>query len=879
MPSALDILKDPNYIKANTATKQAIFNRRVATLPEYRSANSATQADIRRRFGIETSKERYTRQQAKQRADEKSALRDTGSKIASAVSGAERGIKSVADKLSYLNPLEYIPNPFSSKKGEAAKEKRLATFSAERQQANPKSFAGGKIGGEIVATLPLTMGTGAAIQLGGRALTPVMSRAGPVIEKFGRAVTSGGTNVRAPTKAAETSGKIIAQTRKARNAYRAAGGSASSLIAAAATDQDLTDAALAGATVPVLGHILKYGAGKTYDVIMGRAGPVEAARILREVISDNATKIASALRNAPKAIKANTAEFLASRGLLTPELAAVTQIASGSKQQKQLVDLALERAKGKNRMRQVIAGGENPTEAVRNIATSKQQMQTATAPLREGALTGADVGRTQVIPLEREAARLREAASAEVDRARQLLAANDRSANLIRESGLRLPADIKRQREIVAGLERFGGEAADRSLMAGVDARSLEEVAANLRAQGLKPLDISPLVTQLRKAAYDAEDTVPARARVLTEFANNLERRAEKFGGNIDATGLYDIRRNMGNVIATILGPTDPKTLHAYTAQIIGEAQPLIDDAIEAAGGRGWKAYLNSFSEGMKAIERQRLQRELAELPDPDFAKVMAGDDPDWVVSKMGPGRFDINAEMQGADLATANKLGREIKAEEAVKGTNLEDLSDAQKLNFEQGITANVGDMLKPKGLNAFAAGARLAGSIPKVGGGGMVAQQYGEDAARKASERTMTSLVPALASPRQAGELLRVQPAEDYISKFLYGSQSAPPLISSARLNQLPKNQAGGIDRRFMDQVFTKPESAALNQNAMSQARQQAVTQIGVEAMTPPSTYAQYGFPDFDPESGEPLIDIDFSEGYPVPIYGKVSRNMMRR
>jgi hypothetical protein len=28
---------------------------------------------------------------------------------------------------------------------------------------------------------------------------------------------------------------------------------------------------------------------------------------------------------------------------------------------------------------------------------------------------------------------------------------------------------------------------------------------------------------------------------------------------------------------------------------------------------------------------------------------------------------------------------------------------------------------------------------------------------------------------------------------------------------------------------------------------------------------------FLNFDPESGDPLIDIDYSEGYPVPIYGK--------
>jgi hypothetical protein len=41
----------------------------------------------------------------------------------------------------------------------------------------------------------------------------------------------------------------------------------------------------------------------------------------------------------------------------------------------------------------------------------------------------------------------------------------------------------------------------------------------------------------------------------------------------------------------------------------------------------------------------------------------------------------------------------------------------------------------------------------------------------------------------------------------------------------------------------------------------------------------YGVSEFPDFDPETGEPLIDIDYSEGYPVPIYGRVSRNKMRR
>ena len=806
MSSALDILKDPNYVNANPATKQAIFDRRVATLPDYRSASPATQAEIRRRFNVETSKERYTRQQAKQRADEKSALRATGSKIASAVSGFERGLKPIAEKLSYLNPLEYIPVGASDKT-----KKRLAQFAAERQQANPVTFAGGKLGGEIAGALPLTMGGGAVTQLGGRALTKVAPRLGGVIEKTGRAITSGGTRVAKPTKAAVKEGKIIAGSRKARVGLRAAGGAISSLIAAAATDQDLTDAALAGATVPVLGHMLKFGAGKTYDVLAGRAGAVRAAEILREVIDQNATKIEKALRNAPKNIKANTAEFLASRGLLTPELAAATQIASASTEAAPLLRVAKQRAAGQKRMREVISGGGTQTEAVSNIAETKRALQDVTGPMRERALGAADIGRTQIIPSEQAAARARSALQSELD------------------SAARYMNDPNFDARISQYLE---------------DARSAEEVAANLRAQGLAPLDISQVVTNLRAEADKAQFVSPDRFKILSEFANNLERRAAKFGGVIDAQGINLARREMGAFVSSILGTTDPKALRAGTSQLIAAAQKPIDEAIEAAGGVGWKNYLNTFAEGMKGIERQQLQRELAKLPEARFAKVMAGEDPDFVESKLGPGRFDINVEMQGADLATANKLGRDIEAQRAVSQTGLEDLPQSQRLSFKQGVTTNVGGMLEPTVPNVFTAGARVLGGLPHVYGGGIAAQEFGVRAAQKASENTMRNLVPALASPRQAGELLRVRPAEEYVNKLLYGSQ------------------------------------------APSAARQQAVVQTGVAGITPQTLGEEFKFPDFDPETGEPLVDVDFSEGYPVPIYGRILKdkrfqnlNSMRR
>jgi hypothetical protein len=52
MPSLLEILKDPNYVNANSATKAAIFDKYSAQDSNYTEANDATKAAIRSKFGI-----------------------------------------------------------------------------------------------------------------------------------------------------------------------------------------------------------------------------------------------------------------------------------------------------------------------------------------------------------------------------------------------------------------------------------------------------------------------------------------------------------------------------------------------------------------------------------------------------------------------------------------------------------------------------------------------------------------------------------------------------------------------------------------------------------------------------------------------------------
>ena len=749
------------------------------------------------------------------------------SRTEAVVSGIERGLKPIAEALDYINPLAYVPNLFFNE-DKARKEQQLAKTAAGARTQRPNYYTGGKIAGEVIGTAPaVSLGGGglailareggkyAAKKLGTRGV----KTAARVVENIGKSIARGGAGVRAPTKAAVTRGAPVATSKAARVGLRATGGAGAGLISAGLTDADISDALVSGALTPIALNVGKHGAGAVFDFMAGRVGQVQAAQIMRNLVADKSSKIVEALKNAPRDIKANTAEFLASQGLLTPELAAATKLVTGGVASKPLRDVATARAAEQNAMRTAIRGGETQTEAISNIAAAKKALQDETGIQRDAALGLADVGRLQIIPAEREAAAAYTLAKQLQDDARRLTGA---SKNFGDSPMFTSGAD---QATYSAG-------------QAFADARSAEEVAANLRAQGLEKLDISKVVANLRAEADNAEFVSPDRFRILSEFANNLERRAAKLGGTIDATGLNLARREMSAFVSSILGTTDPKALRLGTSQLVAAAQKPIDDAIDAATGalpgqKGpYREYLDAFSEGMKGIERQQLQRELTKLSPARFAKVMEGGDPEFVEGILGFGRGDINAELQGSVLDTAKKLGGGIKATRAVAQSGLEDLDTAQKLSLASGAQASVREAMEPGTANFLLRGAsRVVGGLPGVYGGGQFATEAEKQLAERMSTGIMRKLAPSLASPSKAGDLLRVQPSTEYIDRFI--------------------NRAPAAVRNTMAPMPARVEG------------------INTELM----------FPQYDPETGEPLIDIDYSEGYPVPIYGKLTRNMMRR
>jgi hypothetical protein len=590
------------------------------------------------------------------------------------------------------------------------------------QAQRPNWFTLGEIGGGIATTAPFLAGLGASAVRLAPSLTPVSPTLSRIVERGGQAVVAGGFS---PT----------ATTRGGRLAQRVFGGGTTAAIPAAITAEEPTAGGIAteaaiGAALPIIGTIGRQGAGYAYDFLRGRLGEVRAGEIMRNLIANNADAIIAALRSAPADARTNTAEFLASQGLLTPEIAAATRVVQGTAESAPLEAVARARAAGQEEARAVLRGGETGTEAMQNIDAMRQAVREETEPMLRSVYERADIGRTQIVPAEETARRLRGDVQREIDAATRF--ANDADWNM----------SVRQRLD---------------------DARSAEEIAANLRAQGLAPLDISGVVGSLRQQAREAAFVSPQREQLLSRFADALENRAAMFGGIIDAAGLHLAKRNIGEFVSSTLGQADPSAIARGTSMLAGQAQKLIDDAFEAAAGPEWGQYNRAFSSGMQRVEQQEFARRLADpkFPEARFERVMAGNDPDYVSNFFGPGNYDINAALSEAQLPVAQRLAREIGASRQAATRTFGDMPPSMRGALPAGATRRFLEMMEP-GLsnNIMRSLFRLGGSVPKIGGSGIAAERLEAEIAERTARNAMRALAPGLAEPSEALRLVGVRP-----------------------------------------------------------------------------------------------------------------------
>jgi hypothetical protein len=556
------------------------------------------------------------------------------------------------------------------------------------KQEFPFLTGAGELTGEVVGTGPVGMAIAAPL------------RAIPAAAPLAQAIRTGGFSTGRAMQAAPVAARTVdLGTRVAGGATL--GGATSAII----NPEEAGSGAMAGAVVaavaPPIVNALAKSSGFLKDAFTGQLATIKAGKISREVAGDRIGAIRAALAAAPDDLTAAQA----TSGIQNDALQALYKFSSRTDdmsmklKQQAAADLAdLQRAAGSANatearsiynqsiqrlnqltadMRNVELGAANQAgQTINRLAPQMQQRQESMINALRGGMPTSAVSQPQeaarrIGPVETQIGRpavgqagaalpgqavispATEAAQQAATAAKGkpgFLSAGDRAQEWQQTSDIF--ADIAKQRRNEAGF--------------------IERQIGSLEDYGLRPLDAGAIT-----GAIDAKLAQPGlRAssnvtKVLQAVQDDIANLTQKGGGVIDAHDLYTLRKEgINERIMQIMGQTDPKISAKVTRKVLEEVRPLIDDAIERAGGTGWRDYLKTYSQGMQAIDQNAMAAQAAKLfqdSPQEYVRLVRGNNPDAVEAIFGPGSYDIFKEM-GRKMPTLEKVASNIERTAAME-------------------------------------------------------------------------------------------------------------------------------------------------------------------------------------------------------------------
>ena len=495
----------------------------------------------------------------------------------------------------------------------------------------------------------------------------------------------------------------------------------------------------------LVGKGIGYVAGKVKDIFSIPKN--KAADIARDALGPDLPLVLNALK-AAKGEKVTAGQ--ATADINSPTFQALLDRAS--KRDPRFLN-ALKESQGEVSLNALanLAGGTTATEVRGTLEASKKALNDLTGPQREAALNRANLGK-QVAEYEAQAGKLTGDAAAQVQKVRELISAGNAAEAWARLDMIKrnLPVGAARHSyagELAVKADEWASKAATASLDLGEGARFAQAAADTLRANGIKPLEGKPLIDSISRIKsnpeYGGNDLIAGAvdnvARDIAQWTKN---------GIIDAKALEAIRKNSVTAAIQQLRPgMDATSQRNLAAGVLSDIKPLIDDAIEASGGTGWKQYLNDYTKGMQQIAEKRLSGEALKLfknNKDEFVKLVTNESPEVVEKFLGKGNYNIATELADSTLATlkteANKVIRDAKVKSQVEGGQ-----DALK----QVLLENMTKFRLPSYLSAVAATTNKALNILE----------------NKIGKKTMQYLTEASKSPENAQHLLETLPASERI------------------------------------------------------------------------------------------------------------------
>ena len=425
---------------------------------------------------------------------------------------------------------------------------------------------------------------------------------------------------------------------------------------------------------PIIGAAIKGGAnvvGKVMDLPQHAAQ--KAAKIARGAVGDEMGQVINALRSAPAG--ATPSEALAAAGLNQPVAQALLQRAA-AKDPKFFTDLARTQDTATVNALAEIAGGGTQTAARGAQGVAKQELNALLVPRLEQQMNTVNVGGRAVQTLESEAAQKAAAATKAVEDVRRFTAAGERVPSVFEDVSVqRYPGEVKAPLRYTYGgdlqkkADEVATQAAKGSLEFGEASRFSQAAADTLRGMGLKPLESAPIVQNIGSIASNPKfagntDVIRSLSRVADDIVKWTSE-----GGVIDAWALDSIRKNSVNAVIRELYPqADAKAQKVLAAKVMADVKPLLIDAIEGAGGKGYRQYLTDYSVGMQKIGQGKLGAEalgLYKTSPQKFVQLVEGNSPEVVEKVFGPGNYDIAVEMSQDAMKTLQAAGKQLALRE----------------------------------------------------------------------------------------------------------------------------------------------------------------------------------------------------------------------
>ena len=192
----------------------------------------------------------------------------------------------------------------------------------------------------------------------------------------------------------------------------------------------------------------------------------------------------------------------------------------------------------------------------------------------------------------------------------------------------------------------------------------------SLEAHGLKPLKSADIIRNIDARLRDVK-TVPGNKPlqdIMTQVRDDIARWTDS-NGVIDAWALENIRKNaLTSYIMTV--PAGAEAAEKVAKQAAGKVKDLVADAIEGAGGTGYRAYLDAYSKGAQKISQTELGAQalrLYESAPRTFVKLIEGNDPKLIERIFGPGSYDVAKEMSQEALGRLKGIAAEVKRDREV--------------------------------------------------------------------------------------------------------------------------------------------------------------------------------------------------------------------